>query len=48
MGNVTIKKQGLGSPVSKVYNENRVVTVLEKKIYLKGPMSLQIKFLCAP
>ena len=28
---VTLKKRDLGSPVSKMYNENLVVTVLDEK-----------------
>ena len=35
-----LKKRDLGSLASKMYNENLVVTVLEKKIYLKGPVYL--------
>ena len=34
--------------MSKMHNENVVFTILEEKIYLKGPMSLQIKFVSAP
>ena len=33
--NVTTKKQDLGSPKSKMYNKNLVVTVLDEKINLQ-------------
>ena len=37
MGNVTLKKRDRdpGSPVSKMYNENLVVTVLDEKRNLR-------------
>ena len=34
-GNVTIKRRDPGSPVSKMYKENLVVTVLDEKMNLR-------------
>ena len=39
VGNVTLKKRDPGSPVSRMYNENLVVTVKMPEIHLRREMN---------
>ena len=47
-GNVTIKKRDPGSPVSKMYNENLVVTVLDEKRNLRVQCLYRKNFFVLP
>ena len=47
-GNVNIKKRDPGSPVSKMYNENLVVTVLDEKRNLRVQCLYRQNFFVLP
>ena len=47
-GNVTIKKRDPGSPASKMYNENLVVTVLDDKRNLRVQCLYRQNFFVLP